>query len=168
MKKVLLSLIIGLFVMGSTSIVLAGDGEKGSMKGSDHDLLMETRKGDMQAAMVEYIKSNSVDEVFELKDETTGKTRKLSYLDLHDGVGMKDGKHYSCADFKDLDSGEMLDVDIYVDIINDDFKVVDAVIHKVDGQKVSGDEAEMKGSDQGGSMKGSDSEHKGSMKGSGY
>jgi len=48
MKKVLVLLIVGLFLAGSSSIMIANASEKGSMKGSDHDQLMEAKKADMQ------------------------------------------------------------------------------------------------------------------------
>ena len=50
-------------------------------------------------------------------------------------------------------------MDIYVDITDEGFEVVDSVIHKVDGEKVCEAAAEMKGSDH---------DDKGSKKGSGY
>jgi len=174
MKKVLLALVVGSFIMGCAGSIFADDGEKGSMKGSmkgsDHDQLMKTQKGAMQAAMVEHIESKSVADIFMLEDKRIGKTRNLSYEGLHEGIGMKNDKHYSCADFKDFDTGEMLDVDIFVDVTDDGFEVTDTVIHKIDGKKIGEAKAEMKGSDDGdkGSMKGSDHDDKGSMKGSGY
>jgi len=160
--------------------------EKGSMKGSGsehkgsgpgmHDL--KVTKKDMQDVMKAYIDTNAAehDGAFEIEDVQTGETRRLSFVAMHEKLSMAGTHHYSCADFKDLDSGEVVDVDIYVDMTDEGLKAMGAEIHKVDGEprhiyeghsQMPADDIHMKmqkGSSS--EMKGSGSEHKGSMKGS--
>ena len=134
--------------------------EKGSMteemEGSHHEGVdLEAVKADMQNVMKSYIDAQIAanDGVFELKDEKTGNVRKLTFIRLHEKVGMAGMYHFSCADFKDVDTGEILDVDIYIDVTDGGLEVKKAVIHEVDGEP---QDTSMKGSDKG-SMKGSDS-----------
>jgi len=135
--------------------------EEGTSAYSKDDL--KVTKEDMQNAMKSYVETEAAanDGVFKLKDEKTGKVRRLSYIDLHKGLSMAGAHHYSCADFKDLDSGEVLDVDIYVDMTDEGLKVTDAAIHKVDGKpqfiyggrgvRMPADHAHMKGAEKKGS-----------------
>lgn len=142
MRKVLFLIFAGLLAASMTQVVAAEDyDEKGSMLEeveSESEQAPEVSKEDMQAVMEKFIttKAAEKDGVFELEDRQTGKVRRLSYMDLHEGIGVKDGQHFSCADFKDLDSGEVLDVDIYVDVVSEGLEVTNAVIHKVDGDPV--------------------------------
>ena len=155
MKRVLILLVVGCISFGVSGSVHAEEDGKGSMKGSAAEHKSDSNKGVLQGVMKEYISSHSGEDGFlELEDPKTGKVRKLLFMGLHDKVGTKNGKHYSCADFQDQDTGEVLDVDLYVDV-SGDVKVTGVVIHKVEGDPVDGEEA--KGSVKG-SMKGSGSE----------
>jgi len=150
MKKVFFWVFVGIMVTTLSSASIASEYDKGSPKGSHHDEVnMAKSKADMQNTMKEYITSESEDGILMLTEEKSGKIRNLNFMDLHESVGMKDGKHYSCADFKDVDSGEIVDVDIYVNVTGDGLEVSDAVIHKVDGQSLEGNDAEAKGSAKG-------------------
>ena len=169
MKRLLLVLMIGSFAIGSPNIAFAGDGEKGSgyehgseMPNDDVHTNLKITKQDMQDVMKKYIAENSADGVFQQKDAQSGAVRRLSFAGLHEDLKMKDGKHFSCADFEDLDSGEVLDVDVFIDFTDGNLQVADTAIHKVDGVAVNaGGEADPKGSDTEakGSVKGSGSDH---------
>jgi len=163
MKKTFLLLMAGIFIIASigTAVFAEGD-DKGSgyvSQGGDSSSSASQSKNDMQDAMRNYIEENSTDGVLQLRDPQADSVRNLSFMDLHAKVGMKNGEHYSCADFKDTDTGEIVDVDLYVDVSDGDIKVSKALVHKVDGDPVD---------DSGSVMKGSDAHMKGSMKGSGY
>ncbi len=68
-----------------------------------------------------------------IDDPDTGTTRRLSLVNIHERVGKTGDYYYSCADFKDADSGEMLDLDVDVEDNNGSLSVVDVRIHKVNG-----------------------------------
>jgi hypothetical protein len=75
------------------------------------------------------------DGTFVMEDQETGLTRRLQFVRVHERVG-KTGAfyYYSCADLRDVDTGELLDLDFDVMAMGDQLDVVDARIHKIDGR----------------------------------
>ena len=71
---------------------------------------------------------------FAIQDTATGATRTLSLIRVHDRVGKTGELYYSCTDMRDASSGETLDLDFDVDASAGGLNVVDARIHKVNGQ----------------------------------
>jgi len=43
--------------------------------------------------------------------------------------------YYSCADFKDVETGQMFDLDLDVSDMGEELQVVDVRIHKQDGKR---------------------------------
>lgn len=162
MNKVLMMVLVGVFMAGSANVVFAEYDDKGSMhgdmKGSTTDHKSDANKGKIQVIMKDYIaeKSTGPGGTLELKDPKSGEARNLIFVELHDKVGMKNDMHYSCADFTDADTKDLVDVDLYIDVSEGEIKVSEALIHKVNGEYVDGSKAMDKGST------------KGSQKGSGY
>ncbi len=74
------------------------------------------------------------DGTFVLEDQETGATRRLQFVRVHERVGKTGAFFYSCADLRDVNTGELLDVDFDVMATGDKLEVVDARIHKVDGK----------------------------------
>ena len=72
---------------------------------------------------------------FDVADPETGKTRKLELIRVHDRVGKTGDYYYSCADFKDTETGQMLDLDLDVEDKAGNLSVVDVRIHKEDGKE---------------------------------
>jgi len=72
--------------------------------------------------------------VFEIKDDLTGATRKLTFVRVHKRVGKTGELYYSCTDMRDTATGELLDLDFDVDAAGGQLKVVDTRLHKVAGQ----------------------------------
>ena len=72
--------------------------------------------------------------VFEIKDELTGATRKLTFVRVHERVGKTGNLYYSCTDMRDPATGELLDLDFDVDASGDRLQVVGTRLHKVAGQ----------------------------------
>ncbi len=70
----------------------------------------------------------------DILDPVTKKTRKLKLERIHERVGKTGDYYYSCADFKDTESGEMLDLDIDVEHKSGKLGVADVRIHKVEGK----------------------------------
>jgi hypothetical protein len=74
---------------------------------------------------------------FEVRDQETGKVRRLELIKIHDQVVKRakaGGYYYSCADFKDLDTGETVDVDLEMENKDGALSVGDVSIHKVNGK----------------------------------
>src|SRR3989338_7152139 len=149
MKKEMILIFAGILTLTLCQGVFGEEPEKGSMKdsGYDHASMPKVDKAGMQDIMKNYIldKSENNNGIFEIEVPISGKIRKLTFIGLHDDIKMKNGKHYSCADFKDIDTGEALDVDILVDVVDDAVKVTDTAIHKIDGDSVDTDVVEDKG-----------------------
>ncbi|MBI4335453.1 MAG: hypothetical protein HY589_02235 [Candidatus Omnitrophica bacterium] len=145
MKRIALVLGVSLFlVMGIRGLygIAAEHGgkEHGGKEhgGKEHGgaVIMKPSDKDIQKAMTDYVKEKSASTgTFEVYDDETGKTRKLSLVRVHERVGKTGDYYYSCADFKDADTGETLDLDI--DIKDDAGKlgVADVRIHKVNGKE---------------------------------
>lgn len=91
---------------------------------------------DIHAAMKKYIEEESQETgTFDIEDPETGETRKLTLERIHDRVGKTGEYYYSCADFRDTVSGELLDLDLDVEQKDGNLSVVDVRIHKVDGKE---------------------------------
>jgi hypothetical protein len=91
---------------------------------------------DIHAAMKSYIDEKSqATGTFDVEDSETGKTRSLTLERIHDRVGKTGDYFYSCADFKDTVSGDLLDLDLDVQDKDGQLSVVDVRIHKVNGKE---------------------------------
>jgi hypothetical protein len=72
---------------------------------------------------------------FDVLDPKIGKMRKLELLKVHERVGKTGDYYYSCADFKDTETGQMLDLDLDVQDKGGKLSVVDVRIHKLEGKE---------------------------------
>ena len=144
MRKLLILAITLMFAVGWNQILFAGEKEHGG------DLLLAGEHGgkehggkehggtaakkvsseQIRAAMKNHVLSNYVDGTFQIKDPKAGKIRKLKLLKVHERVGKTGDYHYSCADFKDTETGELLDLDLDIDNKGGVLSVVDVRIHK--------------------------------------
>lgn len=70
---------------------------------------------------------------FSVVDPKTGVARKLKLERVHERVGKTGNYYYSCADLKDTENGDLLDLDFDVSDTNNELKVVDVRIHKDNG-----------------------------------
>lgn len=108
-----------------------GGEEKGS-KGSHGGPTAEN----IRHAMKDYVVAKSAKTgTLDIHDTKINKMRRLVLIRVHERVGKTGDYFYSCADFKDVDSGEMLDLDLDVEYKNGNLSVVDVRIHKVDGKE---------------------------------
>lgn len=142
MKKTAVTLIgLALFVW---MIPLAFAAEHG---GKEHGGTTTTKQGgqasmkapsadEIRTAMKNYVTEKSkATGTFDVKDIQTGTVRKLKLERIHQRVGKTGNYYYSCADFKDAVSGEMLDLDLDVQDKGGVLSVVDVRIHKVSGKE---------------------------------
>ncbi|HBR14510.1 MAG TPA: hypothetical protein DD723_03070 [Candidatus Omnitrophica bacterium] len=90
----------------------------------------------IRAAMKDYVMDKSkATGTFDVTDPETGKTRKLELIRVHERVGKTGDYFYSCADFKDTETGQMLDLDLDVQDKGGKLSVVDVRVHKVEGKE---------------------------------
>ncbi len=143
MKKVFQFVLTVGFMVGMTQLSIASEhGGRvvknehggGMMKGSGH-MIKEPSRNDIRNVMKAYVQAQAAKHggYFMVKDVDTGKVRRLSLIRVHERIGKTGDYYYSCADFKDVDSGEKLDLDLDVDASQGMLKVVDVRIHKLNG-----------------------------------
>lgn len=90
----------------------------------------------IRKAMKDHVLSRSAETgTFDIYDVETAKTRKLSLIKVHERVGKTGDYYYSCADFTDTETGEMLDLDLDVEHKDGKLGVVDVRIHKLNGEE---------------------------------
>ena len=91
---------------------------------------------DIRAAMKQYVIDKSkATGTFDIYDPEAKTTRKLELIRVHERVGKTGNYYYSCADFKDTQTGQLFDLDLDVEDKNDRLSVVDVRIHKEDGKE---------------------------------
>ncbi|VAX35167.1 hypothetical protein MNBD_UNCLBAC01-1196 [hydrothermal vent metagenome] len=153
MKKAIQLMLAVMFVAGMTHLAVAGGEHGGKEHGGDKPAAKEhggEKKGsakdahghaepsneDIRNTMKAYVvaQTEAHSGNFKVKDVDTGETRNLTLINVHERVGKTGDNYYSCADFKDVDSGEELDLDL--DVVNNHgvLSVTDVRIHKVSGE----------------------------------
>ena len=86
----------------------------------------------IQQAIKDYISEESqATGNFEVYDPETQAVRQLSFIKIHEGVGKTGDYYYSCTDFKDIKTGDMLDLDFDVENQEGEFNVADVRIHRL-------------------------------------
>jgi hypothetical protein len=70
---------------------------------------------------------------FKVFDARLGTERTLTLERVHERVGKTGNYYYSCADLKDVQTGDVLDLDFDVSDAGGELKVVDIRIHKDNG-----------------------------------
>ena len=138
MKKLICFLFIFALIGYPCSISLAAEHGGKEHGGKEHGGtgVSEPSADQIRTTMSGYVADESKKTgTFDVSDKETGKTRKLSLIRVHERVGKTGNYYYSCADFKDTESNEMLDLDL--DAANKDGKlsVADVRIHKVNGKE---------------------------------
>ena len=136
MRKVFsLILVISLMLWGVSFVSAAEHG--GSAASKEHGGTANVPSADdIRAAMKNYVMDKSMATgAFDALDPETGKTRKLELLKVHERVGKTGDYYYSCADFKDTETGQMLDLDLDVQDKGGELSVVDVRIHKLEGKE---------------------------------
>ncbi len=113
-----------LLISGLTTVAFAGD---------DPSIKAKVRT-DIQAAMEDHIKHNTIGDHYMIYDAVDGKMRKLTFEKLHKGIVKKSDFYVSCADFVDA-GGEKVDIDFFVVDKDGSYSVLQGLVHKVDGTK---------------------------------
>lgn len=98
--------------------------------------ITEPSAKDIRDSMKKYVDEKSAEAgAFEIYDSQDSKLRRLNLIKVHERVGKTGNYYYSCADFKDIETGEKLDLDLDVEAKNGKLNVVDVRIHKVNGKE---------------------------------
>ena len=150
MKKLFGFIFIAVFLAGFTPLSWAaehGGHELGAKEHGGSKVLSETTQAqdvtitvasadlireDLKSFIEDISKATGTYAVYDPKIKTT---RKLTLQQVHQRVGKTGKYYYSCVDFKDTKSGELLDLDFDIEFQEGKFTVVDVRIHKVDGRE---------------------------------
>jgi hypothetical protein len=134
MKKTGLVLLVIAFLVSCASTAKNSAQEHGGQEDTGQVIKQPTAQ-EIRDAMKNYVVEKSKKTgTFELMDPVTGKMRYLELEKVHERVGKTGNYFYSCSDFNDTKSGQLLDLDLDVEHKNGKLKVVDVRIHKVDGK----------------------------------
>ncbi len=97
-------------------------------------LLAEPTPEDLRSTISQYVSAEEQSKgFFSVVDPKTGTARKLKLERVHERVGKTGNYYYSCADLKDIETGDLLDLDFDVSDANHELKVTDVRIHKDNG-----------------------------------
>lgn len=106
---------------------------------SEHPGDMEvTRHWHVMSAIHKHIAETRKDGVYHLKDEKTGQTVPLEFVEIHQPVRRlkEDGKFFACTDFRKVGTkDEFYDVDFWLDKKSGEIKVGEVRMHKVPVQE---------------------------------
>ena len=143
MNRMLKFILLVMFVVGTSPLLLAA--EHGGKEHAGHEQADATQAQatstepsteDVHQAIQNYITEESAETgTFDVLDEKTSDIRNLTFVRIHDRVGKTGDYYYSCADFQDKNSGELVDIDLDVDNSGGELSVVDVRIHKVNGSE---------------------------------
>ena len=127
---------VAIFFLTGAIAYAGGEHGGGNMKdhSGKHELMPMV--DEVHAAMKTYVDEQTQGTgTFNLKDPQTGKMREMVLIKIHDHVGKNNTKYFSCADFKDLTTGDMIDLDIDVIGTKGKLTVDEVTIHKVNGKE---------------------------------
>ncbi|MFQ5930990.1 MAG: hypothetical protein ACE5MM_01140 [Nitrospiraceae bacterium] len=104
-----------------------------SFGADDPSIKGETRMG-IQSAMKSHIDENVFNGKYLVYDAVEGKLKQLTLKKLHEGIVKKAEYYVSCADFVD-NQGNLYDLDLLVVQQSGDFRVLETVVHSINGNK---------------------------------
>lgn len=120
-------LIVSIFTMMFISLsLIAYAGDDPSIQGKP--------RVESQKAMTNHIAANTYDGKYVIYDAVDGKLLTLDFKTLHTGLVKKGDFYVSCADFADS-SGNLYDLDFLVGEKGEEFNVIQALVHSVNGNK---------------------------------
>ncbi len=144
MRKEFQLVLAVMFFVGMTQLAVAGEhggkehGGSAPAKGSTSEhggtVSKAPSNDDIRNAMKSYvIKKSKASGTFDVLDPDTGKMLNLELVRVHERVGKTGDYYYSCADFKEKNTGVMWDLDLDVEALSGGLQVVDVRVHKEDG-----------------------------------
>jgi hypothetical protein len=89
---------------------------------------------EIKTAMGVHISQASMEGKYVIFDANQGQLKQLVLKELHEGIVKKGDYYVSCADFVDK-SGKLYDLDFLVTQTDGRYKVIQSLVHAVDGKK---------------------------------
>ena len=149
MRKEFQLVLAVMFFVGMTQLAVAGEhggkehGGSAPSKGSTSEhggkehggtVSKTPSNSDIRNAMKSYVtKKTKTSGTFDVLDPDTGKMLNLELVRVHERVGKTGDYYYSCADFKEKNTGVMWDLDLDVEALSGGgLQVVDVRVHKED------------------------------------
>lgn len=105
-----------------------------TVNAADDPSIEQPLRGNIQEAMRVFIDSATIDGTMRHYDPMTDQVLSLRLKALHSGIVHKGDYYVSCADFTD-GKGRKVDVDFLVLPDGNGVRAVQAIVHKVDGDK---------------------------------
>ncbi len=103
--------------------------------GGDDPSIKGKLRTNIQSAMKNFIENKSVNNVYRHYDPVIGKLLHLKLEKLHTGIVKKGDFYVSCADFRELSTNKLVDLDFMVVDNNGKTFTSQAIVHKADGKK---------------------------------
>ena len=103
--------------------------------GGDDPSIKGKLRTDIQSTMKNFIENKSVNNVYRHYDPVTGKLLHLKLEKLHIGIIKKGDFYVSCADFREVSTNKLVDLDFMVVDNNGKTFTSQAIVHKADGKK---------------------------------
>ena len=119
-----LNVLTGLLAIGIAQLAFAGDDP--SIKGQ--------QRLDIKTAMGAHIQDGVINGQYVIFDANNGALKKLTLEELHQGAVKKGEFYVCCADFVDA-KGKLYDLDFLVAKKGNQYRVVQSLVHAVDGNK---------------------------------
>lgn len=88
----------------------------------------------IKTAMGHHVQANTLNSSYIIYDNQKGELKKLTLDNIHEGIVRKGDFFVSCADFRDT-SGKLYDLDFLVAKQGNDYRVIQALVHAVEGKK---------------------------------
>ena len=101
---------------------------------ADDPSIKEPLRSEIQGSMNGHVKQNTLNDSYIIYDSSDKKLYELTFKELHPGIVKKGDFYVSCADFTDPE-GNLYDVDFLVGESHGNFRVYQAILHKVNGVK---------------------------------
>lgn len=101
---------------------------------ADDPSIQGAKRAGIQQAMTAFISGQEVKSRMLHYDPVAGELLQLELVELHEGIVQKGDFFVSCADFKGPD-GRAYDLDFLVVPAGDGYRVNQAIVHSVDGEK---------------------------------
>lgn len=101
---------------------------------ADDPSIKGQQRADIQAAMQTHIEEAMLDGKYVIFDAVEGGLYRLEMDNLHEGIVRKGEFFVSCADMRNA-NGDLFDLDFLVAEDNGEYRVIQSLIHKVNGDK---------------------------------
>lgn len=92
------------------------------------------QRADIKASMAAHIETTKYKDAYLIFDAVAGGLKRLKFDHVHDGIVRKGEFFVSCADFYDGNK-RLYDIDFLVVEEDGKYRVVQALVHKIDGDK---------------------------------